>query len=41
VEALDACLEADRQLVHTGIDEAVTLSQLLMRILSRATPVPA
>ena len=39
VDALDACLEADRQLVNTGIDPKVVLSQLLVRILARPAPV--
>jgi DNA polymerase III subunit delta len=38
VEALDACLEADRQLVNTGIDAPVVLSQFLVRILARKRP---
>ncbi len=39
IDALDACLEADRQLVSTGIEAPVVLSQLMVRILARPAPV--
>ena len=38
VDALDACLETDRQLVTTGIEAPVLLSQLMVRILGRKQP---
>lgn len=36
-EAIDACLEADRSLVNTGLDAKIVLSQLLVRVLARPT----
>jgi DNA polymerase-3 subunit delta len=40
VDAMDACLEADRCLVNTGLDAPLVLSQLLVRIM-RKQPSPA
>ena len=36
INALDACLEADRCLVNTGLDAALVLSQLLVRVVGKA-----
>lgn len=35
LDAIDACLEADRCLVNTGQDPGIVLSQLLVRVLAR------
>lgn len=40
LEAIDACLEADRSLVNTGLEASLVLSQLLVRLLARP-PVAA
>ena len=39
LEAIDACLEADRSLINTGLEPSLVLSQLLVRMLAR--PVAA
>lgn len=36
VDAMDACLEADRCLINTGLDASLVLSQLLVRIMRRS-----
>jgi DNA polymerase-3 subunit delta len=35
LEAIDACLEADRALINTGLEPSLVLSQLLVRVLAR------
>lgn len=37
LEAIDACLEADRSLINTGMEPSLVLSQLLVRMLARPT----
>lgn len=37
LEAIDACLEADRALINTGLEPSLVLSQLLVRVLARPT----
>ncbi|MFM7180402.1 MAG: DNA polymerase III subunit delta [Verrucomicrobiales bacterium] len=39
LEAIDACLEADRSLINTGLEPSLVLSQLLVRVLARPCAV--